>query len=153
MCYQKLIEIYGTRWSLKKKSTVLLFSILFLVCSICILREKRDFLKSREPEKSGRFIGFVPDPILDVTLSADIPLLDALGDNAVLSFVPQLRVVAYPFTAVVFGVYFRILRVWVKGQRRKKREIECALIYSKMIVFTVSWRTKSITSALNCSKD
>lgn len=79
---------------------------------ICILRERRDFLKSREPEKRGVLSGSCQIPILDVTLSADIPLLDAFGDNAVLSFVPQLRpVIAYPFTAVVFGVYFRILRV------------------------------------------
>lgn len=77
---------------------------------ICILRERRDFLKSREPEKRGALSGSCQ--ILDVTLSADIPLLDAFGDNAVVSFVPQLRpVIAYPFTAVVFGVYFRILRV------------------------------------------
>jgi len=52
---------------------------------------------------SERFIGFAADRIPNVTLSAGILLLGALGDDArVLSFIPQLRVTACPFTTVAW---------------------------------------------------
>lgn len=55
-----------------------------------------------EVRSEASILRWIPGSVEYNSISADILLLGAHGDNAVLSFIPQLYVIARPFTAIAW---------------------------------------------------